>query len=229
MEKLVKEENKIAPVLITYYTDPLCCWSWAMDKYIDKIIDDFDGQISMKYCLSGLIPDWSGYHDELNSISRPVQMGPLWMYAEHMCDVPMKSTIWYTDPPSSSYPPCIAVKTVELQSATAAEMYLKILRQALMIEGLNISKETVILSLARRLAEKSFDFDYSKFEHAYKNGDGFESFRQDLNEVHLKNIVRVPTLIINNSKNGIILTGFRSYSTLKDAITLMMGNKLMSA
>src|SRR5688572_2904993 len=128
---------------ITYYTDPLCCWSWALEPQWRKLLYEFNGLISWRYCMTGMIPSWDQYNDAMHSVSRPIQMGPVWMHASQLSGMPMNSRIWMENPPASSYPACIAFKCAEMQSEGAGDRYLRLLREAIMLDGKNIAKPEV--------------------------------------------------------------------------------------
>jgi predicted DsbA family dithiol-disulfide isomerase len=166
--------------------------------------------------MGGMIPHWKSYNDPLNSVTKPIQMGPVWMHASEVTHVKMKYSIWHEDPPSSSYPPCIAVKTVGLQSKVAGDQYLYNIRKALMEDGKNISKTEVLFALAKELESDTFDF--SLFETDWENGKGTESFRSDLQKTKFHSIGRYPTLTMQNSSGkGIIIVGYRPFEVLEQA------------
>ncbi len=60
---------------IVYFTDPLCCWSWAMKPQLARFNATWKGSINWRYCMGGLLPAWNQYMDLLNSISRPSPNG----------------------------------------------------------------------------------------------------------------------------------------------------------
>ncbi|HEY5465226.1 MAG TPA: DsbA family protein [Hanamia sp.] len=215
-----KKYEKADPVEIIYYTDPLCCWSWAMEPQLQQLKSEYSGQINWRYCMGGLLPGWKNYHDEINDVSRPIQMGPVWMHAQQISGITMNSTIWMKDPPASSYPSCIAVKCAFLQSQEAGEKYLLLLREALMLHGKNIAKGIVLVKIAGELSKKLlYNFDVNKFKEDMKNDNGLEAFRKDLQEIQYKNIKRFPTMIIKSEHaQGIVVTGFRPYSVLLEAL-----------
>src|SRR4051812_2644561 len=101
---------------ITYYTDPLCCWSWAFEPQWRRLLFEYGEQITFQLKMGGLIPAWNAYHDATNHVSRPIQMGPVWMHASQLSGMPMNTRIWMENPPASSYPACIAVCCAGLQS-----------------------------------------------------------------------------------------------------------------
>jgi putative protein-disulfide isomerase len=219
-DKNIQRERLQAGTLnITYYTDPLCCWSWAFEPQWRKLLFEYNGLINYRYCMGGLLPGWTNYHDSVNNVSRPIQMGPVWMHAREVSGMPMQQNIWMQDPPASSYPSCIAVKCAGLQSGRAAEIYLRLLREAIMIKGDNIAQQKVLLKEAEKLPGYLPGFDIQQFNDDLKNEHGIEPFRKDLQEVQYHNINRFPSLVIKSDSNkAIIISGHRPYNILLNAI-----------
>ncbi|HUZ58463.1 MAG TPA: DsbA family protein [Hanamia sp.] len=220
-----RQQNKHTPpstadqLEIIYFTDPLCCWSWAMEPQLRKIQYEYNGQINWRYCMGGLLPGWDNYHDEINSVSRPIQMGPVWMHAQYVSGMPMDANIWMKDPPASSYPACIAMKNASMQSGEAGARYLRLLREAVMIRGENIAKGNVLIDIADRLShEEGYNFSATIFRQQLKEDNALEAFRNDLHEVQYQQVKRFPTFIIKRSQQGIILTGYRPYENLREAL-----------
>jgi len=216
-----KAEKKEERIIITFYTDPLCCWSWALEDSWRKLLATYGDQISYSLVMGGMIPGWATYSDLVHSVSRPAQMGPMWMYASQVTHTKMHYRIWAEDPPSSSYPPSLAVKTAGLQSQAAAEAFLYAIRKALMEEGINISRVDVLLKLAYELKLKGFDYD--RFLEDWRKGNGREAFRSDLSKTKLHSIGRFPTLTFQNGEGtGIIMVGYRPYASLEEAFKYML-------
>lgn len=210
-----KQIDKADLLEITYYTDPLCCWSWAFEPQWRRLLYEFNGRIRYRYCMGGLLPGWKYYNDTINSVTRPIQMGPVWMHAKEISGMPIEHNIWIRDPPSSSYPSCAAVKCAALQSSNAEEKYLRLLREALMINGENISRRQTLFEIAKNLQDIVPEFDINRFTEDFENDNGLEAFRKDLQEVQHFHINRFPTLAIKNEHNkGILIPGYRSYSLL---------------
>lgn len=209
-------------VNITYYTDPLCCWSWALESQLEKLRARYGERLSWRYCMGGLIPDWNSYNDPVNSISRPVQMGPLCMEIRHRFQVTINDRIWMTDPPASSYPACIAVKAMGLQSAQAEEEYLSALRHAAMDEGLNIARTDMLINIAERITTV---FDAGQFRDDLLGQTGQAAFRKDLEEIRVRSIHRFPALLIQaGGAKGIIIMGYRPYDVLADAVDKILSD-----
>ena len=226
--ELVKEEQKNATtadrVMVTYYTDPLCCWSWAIEPHWKKLREEFRGSIDWKYIMCGMLQDWQTYNDPMNAITKPVQFGPVWMHASQVSGVAIDFSIWHRDPPESSFPASLAVKCAMLQSPLAGELLLYDLREAVMTKGLNIAREPVIFSIARQLAENQPDvLDLGQFQLAWSGSEATDAFREDLQKARFLKIGRYPTFTFTNrSSKGIIITGYRPYEVLKEALGQMI-------
>lgn len=169
--------------------------------------------------MTGLLPDWNSYNDSVNSISRPSQMGPLWVDASEQSGMPMDARVWVDNPPLSSYPACIAVKTAARQSPEAEELYLRKVREAVMLHGRDISQMDVLLDVAREVTKKHPDkLNYDEFEDDLINKRAIPDFRSDMDEVRQRHITRYPTLIIRMGEKGKVLTGFRPFAALEEVI-----------
>lgn len=170
--------------------------------------------------MGGMIQDWKTYNDPMNSVNKPLQMGPVWMHASQFSGTPIDYSIWHEDPPASSFPSCIAVKCATLQSEKSGELLLNALREAVMTKGLNIAKESIIFDVARKLSENETLFDLDQFTASWKNGSGIEAFRNDLQKTRFLKIGRYPTLTFTkNNTTGIMITGYRPYDVLLDALS----------
>lgn len=218
-QKDKSRDRKAEGVEVIYYTDPLCCWSWVMTPAWKKIQKEFNSGLTVHYKMGGLLPSWDHFSDEVHSIRRPSQMGPEWMHAAHLSGVPTNSLIWITDPPASSFPACIAVKVVQLQSEYYVEHFLQSLRTAVMTEAKNIARNDVLLDAAWELRDKYSDFDLIRFKEDLMYDRGKEVFRKDLEETKYLGINRFPTLVIRRKDNTWVkLVGYQTYESLKIAI-----------
>lgn len=207
---------------VIYYTDPLCCWSWAFEPAWQQLLKDHQDRISWRYCMGGLLAGWQEYHDSMNAVSKPVQMGPLWMQARQVSGQPMDDRIWILDPPASSYPACLAVKCAGMQSAQAEHLYLHALRSAVMKDGKNIARKTVLLETASGLAREHPDIlDFQRFGADLGSDPAVELLKQDLQEVNYRNITRFPTLTVKQGDRRVVITGYRPYEALQQVIAQM--------
>jgi predicted DsbA family dithiol-disulfide isomerase len=218
----MSSKNAADRVAIVYYTDPLCCWSWALEPQWRKLRYQFQHHITWRYCMGGLLPGWKQFSDGLNAVSRPAQMGPIWMEAAHLSGMPINTHIWIKNPPASSYLACIAVTCAQLQSASAGEQYLRLLREAVMLHGENISVQSVLLKTAEALAQTGVPFDLKQFDEDLKTNRGRDAFRNDLHEVQNRGINRFPSLVFSSPHHAsLLITGYRPYEALVDVLKQM--------
>ena len=173
--------------------------------------------------MGGLISTWNNYHDEVNSVSRPAQMGPVWMHAGQLANRPIKHQLWMIDPPATSYAACIAVKCAQLQSPDLGIEMLHLLQQSCMTEGKNIAKREILLDTASTLAQANPTFNEQTFINDFDNGTGLEAFRADLDLVRMYNINRFPSLVIKSpGYKSILVSGYRQHTDVVDAIEGMV-------
>jgi putative protein-disulfide isomerase len=224
---MIEKENKqgetkeAGSVQIEVYTDPLCCWSWGLEPQWRKLRFAYKGKLKWRYRMGGLIPNWETFNDPMNAISRPLQMGPLWMEARYTTGMPIADKVWFQNAPSSSYPACIAVKAAELQSPVAAENYLRRVREAVMLHGQNIANWDVLLRVGKELTQEHPDMlDADRFEADLSGQEARKAFEEDLRQVRLHNISRFPTLTMRRegAGEGVMIVGYRPYEALEKAL-----------
>jgi putative protein-disulfide isomerase len=204
-----------AGIDVIFYTDPLCCWSWAMEPQWMRLQREFGKALRVSYRMIGLLPSWDKFNDSLSSLSRPVHMGPEWMQAGRIAGLKVADKIWITDPPSSSFPACIAVKSAEDQSPALGALYLKAVREAVIVQGKNIAQTAVLLDIAGRLSLSEPGFDEKVFRECLLGPRGSELFRRDYQDAQYLGIRRSPTLVLKGGGKALLLRGYQSWEILR--------------
>lgn len=218
-QKVNNNTSAAGRLQIQYFTDPLCCWSWAFEEAWQQVQQNYACDVT--YYMGGLLANWETYHDQVNAVTRPLQMGPVWMQVRQMANVTINDRIWFSDPPASSYPACVAVKAAARQSPEAEQQYLFMLREAVMVKEANIARKSVLLETARSLSQKNPQlFRYDQFESDLTSADTISAFKADLRETSYRNITRFPTLIIkaDHRKGALAITGNRPYHAVAATI-----------
>jgi putative protein-disulfide isomerase len=209
-------------VQISYYTDPLCCWSWAFESTWRRVRYEAGLGLRFRYRMGGLLPKWDRFEDPVQSISRPAQMAPLWRQVAEMTGAPLDPGIWIEDPPSSSYPGCLAIKAAECQGAWAAEAYLRRLREAAMLRRRNIARIEVLHQIALEAAgdlPPHLPFDPARFWEDFHGTQARDAFCQDLREARDRGISRFPALAIRQPDGReLVCVGYRPYSALQSLL-----------
>ncbi|MQW73609.1 DsbA family protein [Sinorhizobium medicae] len=212
----LEEGTAQAAVEIVYYTDPLCCWSWAFEPQWRLLRYAFAGQLAWRYRMGGMLRSWTDYQDPVNSIHRPAQMGPLWLQAHYVSGMPVDGRIWTEDQPSSSWPACVLVKAAEAQSLLAAELVLRRLRQAVMTERRNIYREEVLHEIIDTCAEESPDvIDARRLRRDMGGEEARMSFMDDVKNARFRQIGRFPALVIRRPRTaGTLMIGWRPFDAV---------------
>ena len=217
--KLAKGAAVEEEIFISFFTDPLCAWSWAFEEEWKKFKAQMGERLHITYHMGGLIPDWKTFNDSVHSVTRPLQMGSVWMHIAETTKVKINHAIWIKDPPTSSYPACIAFKCAELQSKQAAELYLNMLREAVMLFGMNISKTENLLSLAANPVLELVGFERAKFKYDLFNGSGVAAFRKDLEIIQSQRVTRFPALNIRRKNRPTLMVA--GYKKAEDLIRVV--------
>ncbi len=205
-------------IFVEYYTDPLCSWSWAFEAPWRYLRYACDRHLEWCYRMGGLLADWSSYHDPFQDIRNPSQMGPQWFQVQEISGMLLDYQIWNIDPPTSSYPTCMAFKAAECQGQTEAENYLRRLREAVMLQRRNITHQDILLAVAEETS-----LDLSRFRDDLTSQATLAAFRQDMRDAAYYSIGRFPTLILHRADGrGIVLTGYRPYDALQSALEYLV-------
>lgn len=190
-----------------------------------QLLAEFTGRVNWRYCMGGLLQDWQHYHDPEQHVSRPVQMGPVWLEAKYVSGQPLNERIWLADPPASSYPACLAVKCAALQSPEAESAYLYALRKAVMADCRNIARKEVLTAIAAEVAASGV-LDVQLFIRDLDAGNSLEDFRADLREVGYRNIQRFPSMVFRSpSGEGLMIKGYRTYPALLETAEKVLAGK----
>jgi predicted DsbA family dithiol-disulfide isomerase len=205
---------------VEYFTDPLCCWSWGFEPQLRKLRFLLKGRLKIEYVMTGLLRDWKSFNDQMNDVSRPAQLGPLWMQARNMSGQPIDENIWISNPVDTSYLACMAVKSAELQSKVAGEAMLRKLREAVMMDVKNVGELDVILEIAEGL-EKNNLLKKGIFKEDLFSDKVSNLFRNDLDRTKAAGITRFPSLLISFEKKTYQITGYRPFEELKKTFLLL--------
>jgi predicted DsbA family dithiol-disulfide isomerase len=211
-----------SPIHIDYFTDPLCCWSWAFEPVWRRLRWEFGADVDVRYRMGGLFENTVRYRDPVNEINNHGQLATQWIDVGESTNTPISPSLWESTPPGSSYPACVAVKAAESFGSIFQETYLRQVREAAMLEGLDVANRAILIEIARRtnaLLAAAERADASEFTAAMAGQSARQAFRQDLQDARYRNIGRFPSLLIwHEGPRGLLLTGNRPYEAVLHAL-----------
>lgn len=181
------------PVKIIYFTDPICSSCWGIEPQLRKLKLEYGQNIEIDYRMGGLLPDWS-YNS--GGISKPSDVAHHWDEVSKYYDMPIDGDVWLEDPLDSSYPPSIAFKAAQLQDPGKSIHFLRVLREMVFLEKINITKWQNLAAAAKKAG-----LDVEKLEKDF-NGEAQELFRQDLQLGAELGVRGFPTMFFVNAQGG---------------------------
>jgi putative protein-disulfide isomerase len=192
-----------------------------MEPHARRLRLEYGARLAWRLVMGGMIVDWDRFDDPVNNVRRPAQMAPLWFHVGQSAGMPIDPSVWHDDPPSSSYPACLAVKAAGLQGSDVGEAYLRRLREAVMLRRRNPARAGVLLDAAGEMADDPPRprLDLDRFREDLMAPAAAEAFGRDLVEVRDRGIARFPTLVVRRVGGpGLVVTGFRPFDALLDAM-----------
>jgi predicted DsbA family dithiol-disulfide isomerase len=79
----------------------------------------------------------------------------------------------------------------------------------------NIARNQALISIAEKMPG---DFDVEQFTKDLLSGAGKPAFRRDLEEVRINQVSRFPTITLKTQRTGLIITGFKNFDYLSEAL-----------
>lgn len=199
-------------VHVTYYTDPACPWSWALEPALRKLMQEFAGGLRFRHVMGGILREEA---DPLEQARRTLE-------ASEKSGMPVDARLWLEGAPNSSYPACIAVKAAAEQAEPGR--YLRRLREGLMCRRRKLDAGDSLMQEARALG----GLDVERFRIALRSHATLEEFGADLEraaavgaEHHAPGTgrVKLPSLEFRAGNGGPAegVYGFSDYATLRTA------------
>lgn len=201
------------PVKIVYYTDPICSSCWGIEPQLRKLKLEYGDYFEIDYRMGGLLPDWS-YNS--GGISKPGDVAHHWDEVSLYYEMPIDGDVWLEDPLDSSYPSCIAVKAAQIQDKEKAVVYMRLLREKLYLEKVNIAKIENLLTIA-----KEAGLDTAKFQKDY-NGAARQLFEEDLAYGRTLGVLGFPTLFFSDPDgNKLTVYGYKPYTNYEQTLRVL--------
>lgn len=195
-------------VLIEYFTDPLCSACFAFEPVIAEMKEMFKDQFEFKNVLGGMMPKNPYVGDVQEEMAANMEnMG-------EMFNMPISGKVMREYPVDSSYPPSLAYLAAKIQDEDKAEIYLRKLREFVYVLDKDISKESVLVEIAKEL-----DLDIDKFLADFYNPELLSELEDDIAYTMVNGVRGFPSIVIYSPENeSTILRGIHGINDYVDAL-----------
>ncbi len=210
------------PITLLYFTDPICSSCWGAEPQLRRLKAEYGDAINIQYHMGGLLPSWEVYNS--GGISKPSDVAGHWDEVSPHYRMPINGDVWLEDPLPSSYPPSIAFKAAELQDHAKALVFLRRMREQVLMEKKNITKWPVIAEAATfaGLDEIRLRTDYDDAANAL--------FQADLTLARSLGVRGFPTFILSNEAGERQLVyGARPYVQFEAAVKQLLPTAVRNA
>lgn len=127
----------------------------------------------------------------------------------------MAETVSGLPPETKTSFACQAVKTAELQSPWAADLYLDALRSVVATGERDISRLEVLVEVAREVGKKNpVKFNFDRFSKEFDTRKSRQAVQEDLQKIRINRIDQLPTITFTVDSRGFKTTGYKSYEQL---------------
>ncbi len=208
-------------VEILYFTDPICSACWAIEPELKRFKMEYGDIVEITYVMGGLLPGWEGFKDSANGISGPKDVAHHWDEVGQYSGMSIDGDVWLEDPLDSSYPPSKAYKAMELQGFRKAQAFLRLSREWLFLNKVNIAKEENLFKLVEQVGG-----DLEQFKKDFTSPEVELSFMEDIQATRDYGVRGFPTLIfIAPDGKGFSISGTSGYSNYGIALEKTLGKR----
>ncbi|SDJ21628.1 Predicted dithiol-disulfide isomerase, DsbA family [Halovenus aranensis] len=200
-------------VTLTQFTDPFCTWCWGAEPVLRRIQETYGDHVELAFVMGGLVDDFESFADPANGITEPADVAPHWEEATQRHGMPVDASVWYENPPQSSYPACIAYEAAEFQGTAIAHRYLRRLRQAFAAEQRNIGDREVLVELADDVG-----LDLEQFRAALFGDRARAAFEEDRRYMHEVGARTFPTYRVTTGDDEVQLRGSQPFERLSEVL-----------
>ena len=183
---------------IELLTDPWSVWCWGFEP-VRRALVLRHPDLEFRFLVGGMFEE----------MPRPDQIGfdvdRFFGIVQRTTGMPIRADGPRRDPPTSTYPACIHVHTVRLIAPELEDAYLRALREAVYLDGLNISRDEVGADVAERVG-----IPRARFLEARRSGQPEAVFKDTVAKLQAKDLHGYPTVLFTLDERTHVVQGFQS-------------------
>lgn len=198
-------------VEVELLTDPWSVWCWGFEPARRALAHRFP-TVAFSARVGGMFP----------TMPDPEQMGfdveRFFSIVQRTTGMPIRLDATRADRPKSTYPACVHAAAVRLLQPELEPLYLRRLREAVYLDGRNVSRPEVAADVAGAIG-----IDETDFMDALNSGEPEREFRQALALLEAENMHAYPTFTIRTHERAARVEGFQSLPSLLALVEGMSG------
>lgn len=183
---------------IELLTDPWSVWCWGFEP-VRRALELRHPSLEFRFLLGGMFP----------TMPRPEQAGfdveRFFSIVHRTTGMPIRMDGIRRDAPDSTYPACVHVHAVRQLAPDMEAVYLRGLREAAYLDGLNVSRIEVGADVAARIGLDRAAFIKTRTSKACE-----ESFLESIEALHKRNLHAYPTILFTVAGQTHVVAGFQS-------------------
>lgn len=208
------ESQTDKPIVIQYFTDPICSTCWGMEPYLRRFKLEYGHLFELQYHMGGLVPSWKEF--DRNGIRSAEDVARHWEEKSLHYQMPIDGDIWIEDPLSSSIPASLAFIAAQLQHFEKAEVFLRRLREMVFVQKQNIARLEVLEQTAIKCGLDAAQLRADMISEAVIK------FHHDLDTCRSINVQHFPTFYFSNRQGKIFcISGYSPYSDFETALAFL--------
>jgi len=214
-----------APIVIDYYSDLLCVWSWVLQPKIEKLIHTYQDQIDLRYHYMDVFGDTQTKMDNQWSHRGSFQgfSGHVKNTVDSFENVHVYARIWQDSQPKTSANVHLVLKAIELAvDGTASKKMALCFRESFYLKGQDIGDLGVLLNICLQNG-----INTALINDFINDGSAMASLMSDYHMAKVQSFQGSPTLILDEGRQ--ILFGNISFEVLSANVQALLENKVSSS
>jgi len=200
-------------VRVTEFTDPYCTWCWGAEPLVRRLRETYRDQLAVDYVMGGLAEEFERFSDPVGG-AEAGEVAPHWQAAAQQHGMPVDVSLWRDDPPSSSYPACVAYEAATFQGRERAHAFLRRMREAGLAGGENLEREGTLVDLAAAVG-----LDAERFRADLDGDRARAAFEADLAAAEEHDACSLPTFLVEVGETAELLRGYRPFPAFDKLFT----------
>ncbi len=198
-------------VRIVLLTDPWSVWCWGFEP-ARRAIELRCPSIEFQSLVGGMFP----------KLPNPSEMGfdidRFFGTVQRNTGMPVLRDATSRDRPDSTYPACIHVHAARLLDPTKEAAYMRAMREAVYLDGMNVSRPDVAAAVAANVGIPA-----REFMEALDSGEPEREFRVRLAQLQEMDLNAYPTFLVTAGEKTARVEGFQSLPVILSIVENVSG------